>query len=472
MASTSNVHLFKRIVEAPGSRTILKGLSSYCVVDRDSRVEVALELYLGIRSKACLKCRLAEKSLAPFLTVGCSTFGATKEEMQDKFMDPYWRRGLANVIKGLANFGVQKPFVPGAPFQVVWNITSRCNLRCMHCYADAGGSDQYEMTTEEAKTCIDKLAEWGIVVLAFSGGEPLIRQDMLELARYASDQGIYAAIATNGVLLTTERCKALRGAGVEYLQISLDGARPKTHDAFRGIIGMFAKTVDEIRNAVAEGFFVDVATTVTRLNLKEVPAIIDLCEDLGVNWSMLYNFVPTGRGRFIKENDLTPEERESLLKFLWNRSKGSRVDILSTAPQFARVALQAEGMSCNVIPSHFSNNELPGQLRSMSDFIGGCGAGRFYVAMNANGDITPCVFFPLVLGNIMKDDPEQLWIHLRELRELRDRACLSGHCGVCEYKYVCGGCRARAYGYFGDYTRPDPGCILNKSAYEEIRIPA
>lgn len=468
LETKSTIQLLSLFVDAPGARTLLKGLSSYCEKDKKSRLEVALELYLGLRDDACLRCKMAEKSISALLKVGGGAFGASEEAMKDRFKDPYWRRGLMSVIKGLALFGVTKPFVPGAPFQVVWNITYNCNLRCKHCYAEAGGSTYYEMGTEEAKRCIEKLAKWGVVILAFSGGEPLIRRDILDLVRYSSGLGIYTAIATNGVLLTEERCKELRSAGVEYLQISLDGATPETHDTFRGVPGMFNKTVQGIKNAVAEGFFVNVATTVTHHNLKEVPRIIDLCESLGVNWFMMYNFIPTGRGRFIIENDLTPQEREDLLKLLWGRLKKSKVNVLSTAPQFARVALQAEGVGCNIVPTHFMNSELPGQLKSLSDFIGGCGAGRFYIAMNPNGDITPCVFFPMVVGNILKDDLEVLWTDLREFKELRSRDTLREHCGICEYRYVCGGCRARAYSYSGDYCSPDPGCILNKDVYDRL----
>ncbi|MDH5811413.1 MAG: radical SAM protein [Candidatus Methanomethylicaceae archaeon] len=468
METVTSIQLLRQFVEAPGARALLKGLSSYCNKDQKSRLEVALELYLGLRDDACLKCRLAEKSVSALLKVGGNAFGATEEAMKSKFKDPYWRRGLMSVIKGLALFGFTKPFVPGAPFQVVWNITYNCNLRCRHCYADAGGSNYYEMGTEEAKSCIDKLAKWGVVILAFSGGEPLIRRDILDLVKHSNGHGIYTAIATNGVLLTKERCRELRSAGVEYLQISLDGATPETHDTFRGVPGMFERTVQGIKNAVAEGFFVNVATTVTHYNLKEVPQIIDLCESLGVKWFMMYNFIPTGRGRFIISNDLSPQEREELLKFLWEKLKNSKVSVLSTAPQFARVALQTEGVGCSKVPTHFLNSDLPDKLKSLSDFIGGCGAGRFYIAMNPNGDITPCVYFPMVVGNIFKDDLEALWTDLREFKELRMRDTLKEHCGVCEYRYVCGGCRARAYCYSGDYNSPDPGCVLNKEFYNGL----
>lgn len=468
MDTKTAVQIFGTFAESKPVQFALRRMSEYCHEDGKSRLEVALELYTGVREEACLKCRMAEKTVSAFLSLGGKAFGASSEEMKDKFRDKYWRRGLANVVKGISIFGVRKPFVPGAPFQVVWNVTNSCNLRCKHCYANAGQNPDLDLSTEDAKRVIDRIAEWGVVVLAFSGGEPLVRRDILELARHSSSRGLYTAIATNGVLLTKEKCRELREAGVEYLQISLDGAKAETHDSFRGVDGMFARTVEGIRNAVEDGFFVNIATTVTRHNLKEIPEMITLCEDLGVDWFMMYNFVPTGRGRFIEENDLSPREREDLLRMLWERMKTSKLNLLSTAPQFARVALEAEGASCSVVPTHFSNTELPGQLRSLADFIGGCGAGRFYIALEPNGDMTPCVFLPKKVGNILEESPERLWAELDDFRRLRDRGSLQGGCGSCDYRFVCGGCRARAYGYFGDFTLPDPGCIRNEDEYAKL----
>lgn len=464
----SNIQILKRVLEIPGAKSILNGLSSYCEKDGQSRLLVALDLYFGAKHDACLRCKMAEKSVAAFVRLGSGAFGVSKDEMRKHFQDPYWRRGLASVIKGLGVFGLSKPFVPGAPIQVVWNITSRCNLNCRHCYASANSVPLDEMGTADAKMCIDKLARWGVACIAFSGGEPLMRHDILELASYSSSRGIYSAVATNGVLLSKEKCRELKEAAVGYLQISLDGASPETHDAFRGVSGMFDRTITGIKNAVSEGFFVNIATTVTQYNIAEIPKVIDLCEALGVQWSMLYNFIPTGRGMSIETMDLTPEQREAVLKLIWSKMKSSKVNILSTAPQFARVALQADGPRCNVIPTHFANSELGGQLQSLSDFIGGCGAGRFYMAMAGNGDIIPCVFLPYVVGNVFRDDLDVLWKRSSTFLQLRNREQLKEHCGSCEFKYVCGGCRARAYSYFNDYTQPDPGCMLNIKAYERI----
>ncbi len=466
--STSMIEMFESLVRNPITRRLLLKITDYCEKDGASRLEVALELFAGVRDDACFKCKLAEKTVAKVVRSGASAFGADEEGIMQRLKDPYWRKGLASVVKGLALFGVRKPFVPGAPFQVVWDFTYACNLKCKHCYASAGVPLADELSTEEALALVDKLAKWGVTILAFSGGEPLVRRDFYQVARRAAVHGMYVAVATNGTLITKEVAKRLKEAGVQYLQISLDGATPETHDRFRGIPGVFEKTIEGIKNAVAEGFFVNIATTATKENYKEIPDIIDLCEELGVNWFMMYNFVPTGRGRFIVENDLTPEEREELLKLLWNKLKSvKKLNVLSTAPQFARVAIESEACA-QIIPTHFYNPHLPDRLQALSDFIGGCGAGRFYIAIRPNGDIEPCVFFPLKVGNVREDDLETLWRTSKVFEELRNRDLLKPHCGICEYRYKCGGCRARAYGYFNDYLAPDPGCILNRSAYQSL----
>lgn len=455
--------VFMQLVNNPITKKSLQGLTAYCEKCGKNRLEVAIELALGYREDACWKCKLAAKSVKPVLKKGAEAFNVGMDELREKFKDAYWRKGLASVIKGLAFFGVRKPFVPGAPFQVVWDITYACNLRCKHCYATAGKPLPDELTTEEALSIIDKLDRLGVTIISFSGGEPLVRKDIFELTSYAAEKGIYVAIATNGTLIDEETAKKMKENGISYVQISLDGKK-ETHEAFRGIKGCYDRTIEGIKNAVKHGFFVNVSMTVTKLNYQDVPAVIELCEKLGVNWFMHYNFIPTGRGREIVDLDITPEQREELLKFLYNRNKTSNISLLSTAPQFARVALQCEA---GFIPTHFYNIESGERLRQLAEFIGGCGAGRFYFAIKANGDIQPCVFFPLKVGNIREDDLEDLWLHNQVFEDLRNKDILKG-CGSCGYRYYCGGCRARAFNYFGDYLMPDPGCINNKKHWEEI----
>lgn len=472
MQTTTTMQILRATIGNPVARNVLRGVSCFCEDCQKNRIEVALELYTGVRKDACLKCKLAEKAMSGILKTGSSAFGVSSSQMKEKFSNPSWRKGLGNVLTGIARFGVQRPFIPGAPFLVVWDVTYACNLKCKHCYANAGVPLKDELTTEEAKQAIDKLDRASVPIIAFSGGEPLVRKDFLELAKYAHDKGIYVAVATNGTSITKSKAREMKEAGIQFTQISLDGASAKTHDSFRGIKGVYEKTVRGIKNCVNEGFFVNIATTATKYNFKEVPKIMDLCEELGVNWLMAYNFVPTGRGKFISENDLTPAEREQVLKDLWEKLKnGGKVSVLSTAPQFVRVALEAEvGLNEKIVPTHFFNPQLSDKLVNLAEFIGGCGCGRFYCAIRPNGNIEPCVFFPLTVGNIKEDDFEDLWINNSVFRDIRSKDKLEGNCGKCNYRYYCGGCRARAFGYTGDYLAPDPGCIFNKESWDKLKF--
>ena len=466
---TGAVGAFKWIVESPPTKALLRRLAAWCEREEKSRLEVALEIIAGVRrpEDACIRCRMTTGIARMVIKAGAHAFGASLEEIRERMRDPHWRRALLSVIRGLEVFGVRRPFVPGAPFLVVWDVTYACNLRCRHCYSSAGQRLPDELTTQEAKRVIDILWRAGVVSIAWSGGEPLVRPDIFELSSYAHQKGIYVAMATNGTLLDERTVEKLWGSGVRFLQISLDGATPETHDGFRGIPGAWEKTVKGIKLAVKKGFFVNVATTVTKINYREIPAIIDLVQELGAQWFMAYNLVPTGRGVFIEQFDLSPEEREELLATLWQKLKsGGEPKVLTTAPQFARIALQAEGADgCAgrlVLPTHFYDAELSGRLESLADFIGGCGAGRFYIGLSPNGDIRPCVFFPKTLANILELDErfEEWWRSDEFLWALRDKDSLKEPCGTCEFRYVCGGCRARAYGYLGDPRAPDPGCVI------------
>ena len=470
METSTTISILKSTIGNPVVRRIIKSMSKYCEKDKKNRIEVAIELFTGKREDACLGCKAAEKILRKFLIKAGEAFGVDEEELKKRFKDAYWAKALASTLKGIAYFGIRRPFTAGAPYQIVWDVTYACNLRCKHCYANAGKPLPDELTTEEAKRAIDIFDKAGVTILAFSGGEPLVRPDIFELARYAADKGMYVAMATNGTLITPEVARKMKESGIQFVQISLDGATPETHDEFRGIPGAFERTIKGIKNAVKEGFFVEIATTATKSNYDEIPAIIDLAEELKVNWFMLYNFVPTGRGKDIVERDLTPEQREELLKMLYHKNKETKVELLSTAPQLARVALEEEYKEKTgeiLMPTHFYNAHLPGKLASLAEFIGGCGAGRFYMSMRPNGDLQPCVFLPVKVGNIRKDNFEDLWLHNKILNELRNKDLIK-ECNKCPYRYYCGGCRARAYGYFGDYLAPDPGCIINKKSYREV----
>ncbi len=468
-----SVQTLKRSIDNPLIRWVLKKVSGKCSKDGRNRLRVALELFTGQRSNACFTCsHIISPVVSRIIVKSASAFGVSRERIKERFSNPYWMTGLVSVVEGISKFGVRTPFVPGGPFLVVWDYTYKCNLRCVHCYADAGKSGVRELTSEEALRVVDELADCNVATIAFSGGEPLIRKDLFRVLEVARDYGIFTAIATNGTLLTRETVRKLKELGVGYVQISLDGATAETHDKIRGIPGVFNKTIQGIKNCVAEDFFVEVAATGTKVNYKEFPSIIKLCKELGVKWFMHFNFIPTGRGRYIVENDLTPQEREELLTMLWSEMRGENGEngypVLSTAPQYARVAIQRESQDEHVIPTHFYNMTLPGKLKSLSTFVGGCGAGRSYCALRADGTIEPCVFFPHKVGNIRTESFKEIWDNSPVFWELRDREKLKGGCGKCEYKYVCGGCRARAYNYFGDLNAPDPGCIYNLKEWNKL----
>ena len=301
------------------------------------------------------------------------------------------------------------------------------------------------------------------MALAFSGGEPLMRRDIYQLIDRAKEYEMHVSIATNGTLLSKTNVEKLKKHKIDFIQVSLDGTR-EIHELFRGIPGIYEKTINGIRNSVESGIVTCISMTATKLNYHEISEVMEIAEKLGVQFFMLYNFIPTGRGDF--SLDLSAYEREKLLKILWNKlNEGRGISYLSTAPYYARIALQHE--KC-YLATHFYNVELKGRSTMLADFIGGCGAGRFYMSLKPNGDIQPCVFLPVRLGNIKNfknsDEYLEFWRTNKVLEELRDKNRLD-ICGDCKFKYVCGGCRARAYAYFKNYLAPDPGCII---AYSKL----
>ncbi len=342
-------------------------------------------------------------------------------------------------------------------------------VRVHNCYEDAHVAGRDELTPSQRLKAVDKLAEAGIASIAISGGEPLVLPEFFDVAKRIRDNEMMFSIATNATLITKEKAKQLRVAGCEFVQISLDGAVARTHNAFRGR-NAFQSTLRGIRNSVSEGLFTGISMTVTKYNYMEVPAVIDLAEKLGVQIFMHYNFIPTGRGKGIVNMDITPQEREELLEMLAVHAGKRKLTLLSTAPQYSRICMSARSGTISL--THFDifgQTQDADMVRFLADFIGGCGAARLYCAMEPNGDIEPCVFIPIKIGNILKDDIQTLWHESEVLKEIREREHFKENCGVCEYRNVCGGCRARAYGYYHDLKQCDPGCMKNLEAWNKLK---
>jgi radical SAM protein with 4Fe4S-binding SPASM domain len=259
---------------------------------------------------------------------------------------------------------------------------------------------------------------------------------------------------------------------VQYIEISLDGFE-KEHDAFRGVPGAWKKACNAIKNCVAAGIETCVATTVTKHNYKDFPKFLKFVETkLKPDKLITFNYVPTRRGKEIAKDDISPEEREKLLELLYRKltNKKCKMNTFSTAPQYAVTAEQCSAGPA--VATHFTNKEamqaLKGRTRTLTEFVGGCGAGRLYCGMEPNGIVFPCVFIPLKIGDIRKQKITQIWDKSSELKKLRDRKAFKG-CGDCEHLEICGGCRARAYGYYGDLQGPDPGCRHNMKYWNELK---
>lgn len=486
----------------PLLKSLIETFDIECELD-GSLLMNSLRHFLGEEVRFCNSCSHLNHMIAnPFYRVGSRLMRVEKSFMRNMFLENKygnaWLKGFALMMRGIRKYGIRIPFTPAGPFEIVWNFTYSCNLRCKHCYEDAGGH-RSELTTDQAQVAIDALsqiAHIGLPALSFSGGEPLIRRDFCQVAAYAKKRIPFISIASNGTLITKDTAKNLKDVGVDYVEISLDGATKEVHEDFRRVPGCFEKTMKGIKNCIDEGLDTCIATTVHKENLTETPKILELAEKLGVRF-MHFNYVPIGRAKQHLRLDLDPKERLLLLEMMGRKlvnrymmakeEEGEtgetdiRVDrVFSTCPQFASVVkrLAKEKGEDYTVPAHYAAER---GVEVAANFLGGCGAGRLYVGLEPNGDIKPCVFFPTnrntVLGNILDDDFDDIWDNSNFLRELRTREKLGTYivggqtlgCGNCQDKYICGGCRARSYSYFhGDVHGADIGCIDNEKLWEKM----
>jgi len=263
---------FKGIADNPLSKFFLGKTLDYCETDGANRIEVCLDLYLGNREDACIKCKVLSKFVNYLVSKRSSSFGVSEDEFKETMEDKYWVKGLSSVIKGIAMFGVHKPFVPGAPFQVVWNLSRACNMKCLHCYENAGKKDKDELNSQQVIEGLEIMAKAGVTSIALSGGEPTLHPHILDFINHAHDLNMFVGMATKGYTLSKEKaCEKYIENGLSFVQISVDGLEPETHDSFRGVDGAWEKAIQAVENCVNADLFVEVATTVTEHNFKEIP---------------------------------------------------------------------------------------------------------------------------------------------------------------------------------------------------------
>ncbi|MCJ7560004.1 radical SAM protein, partial [Candidatus Bathyarchaeota archaeon] len=346
MSLLSHDSFWNAVISFPTTKKMLQLSLKKCDACDRTTLEAALDDYVGKTDKKCKKCSGFYSQMIRFwIEFLRRSLSVKREKVEKLLVDPYARRAITDVARSFSYFGIRKPLSIYAPFLVVWDFTHKCNLNCKHCYSDSGVASQQELSTKEALDVVDQLADFGVTALAFSGGEPLTRKDFFEVASHAVQSGLYVSVATNGTLLTKENVKKLKQAKINYVEISIDGATSRTHDEFRGVPGAFEKAITGLKNCVEADLCACIATTATKSNLEEMPLILDLAEEVGAERFTYFNFIPTGRGKELYDQDLAPEEREKLMLFLLDKmSKGCKVTILTTAPQLARVALQCQGV--------------------------------------------------------------------------------------------------------------------------------
>lgn len=379
-------------------------------------------------------------------------------------------RGLVLTARSVAEFGLSTPQRFVAPMFLVWNFTNRCNLRCRHCYQDTTPARLAdELTLAEKLDLVDQAGEMYVPMIAFAGGEPTLDRDLLPVLERCRQWGMHTSVATHGGTMTPELAARLAAAGVKYVEVSLDSARPERHDAFRGVPGMWQRTVRGMRCVAQQpGLRLGVATCVHQGNYHEVDDIIRFALDLGATTFAHFNFIPVGRGLTMAGDDLSPLQREHLLGTLNKWMQSGRIGILSTAPQLGKVCLAHAPLAGRVTSSH-AGSGAGWKARVIAKYLGGCGAGRCYLAVEPNGDVTPCVYLPhRVIGNARRRRLAEMFRDNPYHEILCDRERRLHHCEVCEFKSFCGGCRARSDAYYGVLNAGDPGCLFNARHWEEL----
>ena len=380
-------------------------------------------------------------------------------------------RGLVIVARSVAEFGLTVPQRFVAPLFAVWNFTNRCNLACTHCYQDsehrALGD---ELALEEKLDLVDQMGTARMPMLALSGGEPTMSRHLIPVLRRAERYGMHTTLATNGTTMTPALAARLTGAGLRYVEISLDSVDAARHDAFRGVAGMWERAVAGARVVVAtEGMRLGIAMCVHQGNFHEVRDMIRFAEQLGASCFAHFNFIPVGRGLKMVSGDITPDQREELLAILNEKMQEGGIGIISTAPQLGRVCLAGAAVDGGRTACSHAGSGSGLKARVVAKYLGGCGAGRTYICIEPNGNVTPCVYLPhRIMGNVREAPLIDIFRNSVFWEILNDRSRRLHHCEVCAFKNYCGGCRARADAYFGQLHAGDPGCIFNDKHWQGL----
>jgi radical SAM protein with 4Fe4S-binding SPASM domain len=379
-------------------------------------------------------------------------------------------RGLVLAARSVLKYGLQTPQRFSYPLFTVWNFTNRCNLKCNHCYQTAGKRLDNELTLSEKLRVVDQLGRAYLPMIAFAGGEPTITPELIPVLRRCTEWQMHTSLATNGALFTPKLAEKLAWAGLKYCEVSLDSVRAEKHNNFRGIPGAWERTVEGMKIITSTpGLRLGVAMCVHQDNYDEVPEMLEFAQNIGASCFAYFNFIPVGRGKGMVEQDITPQQREALLKRLNEVIQNGQIGIISTCPQFGRVCLANSPIYVGKVAATHCGSGSGVKARVIAKYLGGCGAGRTYACLQPNGDVTPCVYMPSrVIGNIREKTMQEIIDASPLWNLLNNRNDRWGHCKSCAFRYYCGGCRARADAYYDDPAGPDPGCIFNQSEWNKL----
>jgi len=359
----------------------------------------------------------------------------------------------------------RNPDAPPTLRLLAWEMTRSCNLSCRHCRASAEhGPYTGELSTEEGKRLLNEIAALSppsggpasahppgfhpVVIL--TGGEPLLREDLYDLASWGTHLGLRMVMATNGILLTPEVVTRLKEAGIQRVSISLDAADQEKHDHFRQVRGAFEGALQGIALLKEGGLEFQINTTVTTWNSMELPAILEKAIDMGAAAHHIFLLVPTGRGRDLGEQELSPEQYEQTLRWLSGIRDQGRISIKATcAPHFYRIIRQE---------AHARGEPFTPQTQGLDAVTRGCLGGTAFCFVSHRGEVQPCGYLELMCGQVRDQGFKAVWESSPHLKRLRDFNAYEGKCGACEYLKVCGGCRARAYADTGNYMAEEPLC--------------
>ncbi|MBI4698467.1 MAG: radical SAM protein [Nitrospirae bacterium] len=340
------------------------------------------------------------------------------------------------------------------PKWIAWEITRRCNLKCVHCRSSSEMvvQEHPDFPIEEARRVIDDISSYAKPVIVLSGGEPLLRKDVFDIARYGTEKGLRMCLATNGTFVTDDICAKIKESGIRIVSLSLDGASEEVHDDFRSQKGAFSGTVNAAKLFKKYGIEFIINSSFTKRNQAEIPKVYRLAKELGATAWYMFMIVPTGRGEEIMNELISKEDYEELLEWHYEMEKKEK-DMLvrpTCAPHYYRVVLQRSKQKGEKFERR--------SLKFSTGGAKGCIAGQIIALIDVDGNVLPCSYFPKAAGNIREKSFKDIWENSELFRELRDFKKYKGKCGSCEYINVCGGCRARSYSIYGDYLAEEPSC--------------